>query len=54
MKWEYKGRKLNPLHIIIWRLFWWPIFKASAAITCFIAWMVFGRHTAECIWRETK
>lgn len=54
MKWEYKGRRLaNPL-VILWRLFWFPIFKLSAALTCLIALIVWGPYTAKQIWEETK
>lgn len=54
MKWEYKGRSLaNPI-VIIWRLFWFPIFKILLTITCIVAWFAFGKYAAENIWNEGK
>ena len=50
--WCYKGRDLaNPL-LISWRLFWWALLQVFMVPACLCAWLGWGRHTAERLWRE--
>ena len=54
MKWEYRGNKLNPLHVIMLRVLIWPVLQFSRCLlfaSVFIGW---GAYDAKRVWADTE
>jgi hypothetical protein len=53
-EWTYKGRKLAPLHIMVWKLFWFVFYLAALVVTCVFAALGFGVDAAVELWEQGK
>ncbi len=51
MKWEWKGRKLAPIHMIALRLLLWPALMAAKCVAAAAVWIGWGKADAVRLWR---
>jgi hypothetical protein len=51
---KYKGKQLNPLHVIARRLIAYPFLQAFRFLFCLAVLVGWGTYDAQRMWEETE